>query len=303
MSTSPIGLRVAGRRRFRLRNVFRIGLAIASLLVVAAFTSGLNDLDAAESDTRTEPVGIRPVTTDPPATPTSPPDQQTATSPRADGPLVPPPADLCDALPPNECAAPPDELLQAALSPDTVPSCTIEAEHDPQGSTSVVAASGLPAGVDGSLRFLVEVEDGLAIDGGCFAEAVAAILNDSRGWGGDGEFMFGLVDDGEFDFRVVLASPDTTNRLCYPMRTAGKYSCRNGNRVVLNVMRWETGTEEYANDLGIYRQYLVNHEVGHFLGHGHRSCPGPGEVAPVMMQQTKGLRECLLNGWPTVDER
>ena len=131
---------------------------------------------------------------------------------------------------------------------------------------------------------------------------LAMILNDPAGWGGDGSLAFQPTADDAWDLRLVLASPELTDRLCYPMRTGGKYSCRNRETVALNLARWESGTEEYSANLDIYRQYLVNHEVGHFLGHGHRRCPGPGELAPVMMQQTKGLEVCLLNGWPISDE-
>lgn len=198
-----------------------------------------------------------------------------------------------------------EAVVPAALE-DEVPaerSCRLAGPHLPQGTSSTIVSDYAAPQATRVIRFSIEVENGLAIDGECFAKTVAGILNDPEGWGGNGDLAFQPVSDGTWDFRLVLASPGMTDRLCFPMRTGGKYSCRNRETVALNLARWESGTHEYSANLDIYRQYLVNHEVGHFLGHSHRRCPGSGELAPVMMQQTKGLGECLLNGWPTSDER
>jgi hypothetical protein len=74
-------------------------------------------------------------------------------------------------------------------------------------------------------------------------------------------------------------------------------------RAVLNLMRWRHGAPAFRGNMTMYRRYLVNHEVGHVLGHSHRSCHASGARAPVMMQQTKGVGSCRANGWPLAWER
>ena len=142
----------------------------------------------------------------------------------------------------------------------------------------------------------VEVEDGVDVDRAAFAEAVLATLNDDRSWGHGGRLTFARTD-GDADVVVVLASPQTSARLCRPLQTFGKLSCRSGQRAVLTSYRWLLGTPEFP-DLAVYRQYVVNHEVGHVLGHGHEQCGGAGRLAPVMQQQTKRVAPCRPNAWP-----
>lgn len=167
------------------------------------------------------------------------------------------------------------------------------------GQAQVVPGSA-PAPGPGPVRTVrVEVEGGLPVDGPAFAEFVLATLNDPRGWGRDGAMSFARTDGGA-EIVVVLASPDTSAALCRPLRTGGRLSCRNGPRAVLTHYRWVLATPEYGDDRTAYRRYLVNHEVGHFLGYGHVGCPGPGAPAPVMQQQTKGLLGCAPNSWPYI---
>jgi hypothetical protein len=153
------------------------------------------------------------------------------------------------------------------------------------------------------IRYDVRVEDGLAVDPDEAAVLIQGVLDDARSWRGTRRWRFELVPAGQTaTLHAYIVTPTTTDRLCAPYLTRGQVSCQNGNRVVLNAKRWLLGADSYGSDLRNYRRYLVNHEFGHALGKHHVGCPGPGRLAPVMMQQTKGLGACRKNPWPQATE-
>ncbi len=210
--------------------------------------------------------------------------------------------------PPTETTPERDAELDPGTEPvlQTEPdplACLVEQQGTTIGNLRVIAGQRESSGGLVVRRFRVEVEDGLPVDGDCFARFVEDTLWDPRSWGGTGEVGFIRVDDASHDFRVILASPDEVDRLCAPLRTGGIFSCRNGNRIVINFWRWQNGAAPFADDLVTYRRYMINHEVGHRLGHRHTSCPGAGLPAPAIMQQTKGVSPCVPNGWPLPSER
>ena len=171
------------------------------------------------------------------------------------------------------------------------------------GTLSIVDGSSGVYGSGPLQRFVVEVEDGIGVDGAAFAEAVTQTLGDPRSWGNGGRMSFQRVGAAEaaadhYDFRVSLVSPGSMERYCPGVGTGGYTSCRYGERAVINLARWATAVPHYDGDLATYRPYVINHEVGHALGNGHQPCPGPGQVAPVMQQQTLGLDGCVKNAWP-----
>ena len=182
-----------------------------------------------------------------------------------------------------------------ARSPSPAPTPVVQSAS---GVLAVVSDTGPASGPGTPTAYVVEVESGLGIDPQAFARDVDRVLTDPRSWGAGGRRAVHRVAGGEPAFRVSLVSPTTADRLCAPLQTNGYFSCGNRGRAVLNVARWLTGADAYAGDLASYRQYLVNHEVGHLLGRGHEPCPGPGSRAPVMLQQSKGLDGCTANSWP-----
>ncbi|MDT0307680.1 DUF3152 domain-containing protein [Streptomyces sp. DSM 44917] len=194
-----------------------------------------------------------------------------------------------------------DELLHTMFRMD--PEATGSGELVPVGGSD--PASDPDAAT--VYRYRVDVESGLGLDGEFFAEMVHRTLNDERGWGNGGERGFARVSGGDYDFVITLASPGTTAEWCALSgldTTEDNVSCDSASteRVMINAWRWSRGAETYGEDIAGYRQMLVNHEVGHRLGYNHVLCPGEGEPAPVMMQQTKFLETegltCTPNPWP-----
>lgn len=144
--------------------------------------------------------------------------------------------------------------------------------------------------------YTVFVQRGLGLQREAIAKKIDTTLGDKRGWT-RGAVRFQRVEANANTF-IYIASPDATDELCSPLQTEGKVSCCNGQRVVLNVERWNKGVIHWPGSVATYRQMLINHEMGHRIGKGHQNCRGAGTKAPVMQQQTYGLQKCLANSWP-----
>lgn len=136
-------------------------------------------------------------------------------------------------------------------------------------------------------------------DLGHFAAVAAGTLNDHRGWGLGGALAFRQVPSGG-DFTLILAAPAVVGAQA---GCDAFYSCRVGRNVYINDDRWRTATATWPHGVATYQQYVITHEVGHWLGLGHRSCPAGGRLAPTMQQQSISLQGCRSNMWPLISER
>lgn len=179
------------------------------------------------------------------------------------------------------------------------------------GTFRVIPGHSAVVGTGTVHRYSIEIENGITgIDVSQFAAMVQSVLSDKRSWAGHGGVALQRVDSGPIDFHVSLTSAMTVRAFCgydIPIETscfspAG--SNQPVNRVVLNDARWVRGDPAYVGDLNAYRIYMINHEDGHALGHQHaHECLANG-LAPVMMQQTIGLKSavtnqlCSANPWP-----
>lgn len=197
---------------------------------------------------------------------------------------------------PAPTAAPTPRSTAPKPTPEPTP-VTIPASGT--GRLVTVPGTAGPTGPGTRMTYRLEIEGGLPLDGAAVAAQVQRTLTDPRGWQPIEHVAF-VRTPGPASFELILASPAMVDRLCYPLDTVGQLSCRNGNRVILNAKRWVDAVPWYRGHLDDYRAYLVNHEVGHRLGHGHEGCPAPGAPAPVMVQQSKSLYGCAPNSWPSI---
>jgi hypothetical protein len=206
--------------------------------------------------------------------------------------------------PSEAVASSPSPVLRA---PGAVPSAGT-------GGFGYDARSGPVLGRAGELRrYRVAVESGSNEDAAEFALAVQTALAGPGSWVDSGRLRLQQVPGAApRDFTVYLATARTAGRMCadggVDIRVGGRpyTSCRAPGQVIINLDRWRLSVPHFVSagvPLAVYRTYVVNHEVGHQLGHRHERCPGAGRPAPVMMQQTLFLNGCRVNQWPYLDGR
>ncbi|MEU4530740.1 DUF3152 domain-containing protein [Micromonospora ureilytica] len=227
-------------------------------------------------------------------------EQIGAPPPLVAGPLPP----SADPSPADVVPSSPPPLLRV---PGAVPSAgTGRFGHD--------VRSGPVLGRAGELRrYRVAVESGSDEDAAEFAQAVQVALAGPGSWVDSGRLRLQQVPGAApRDFTVYLATARTAGRMCaeggVDIRVGGRpyTSCRAPGKVIINLDRWRLSVPHFVSagvPLSVYRTYVVNHEVGHQLGHRHERCPGAGRPAPVMMQQTLFLDGCRVNPWPYVGGR
>jgi hypothetical protein len=179
------------------------------------------------------------------------------------------------------------------------------------GEFGFARGEGAVLGGSGPLRrFRVGVERGIPEDPDQLARFVDDTFGAEQGWTAGGEVRFQRVPDGAgHDFTIYLVTSATAAGMCAQAGLdvvgsglpEGGVSCQTPGRVILNLSRWRLSVPQYVArevPLATYRRMLVNHEVGHELGYVHEACPGSGQPAPVMQQQTLDLAGCQPNPWP-----
>jgi len=124
-----------------------------------------------------------------------------------------------------------------------------------------------------------------------FARDVAICLADPDGWESKGYHFVQVKSNAHVHIHLTSIKG---------LKAAGcdhTLSCAElgGRDMHINEHRWRHGTKRSGQDLNGYRQYVISHEIGHILGFDHVKCPGKGQPAPIMLQQTLGLHGCLPN--------
>lgn len=137
-----------------------------------------------------------------------------------------------------------------------------------------------------------------------FENKIFRTLNSPEGWPRAGvtfRFANAQPDTAQCDFTLWLSQASLVPS--FSSYCSVEYSCRVGNAVIINQSRWNEPTPAWLNgggNLENYRTMVLNHEVGHRLGHmdNENVCASPNGPAPLMQEQSISLRGCSIRWWP-----
>jgi hypothetical protein len=206
------------------------------------------------------------------------------------------------------------------------------------GNLTVVPGKSDPIGAGPTRWVRIEIEDGVPIDPDILTPYVMSILGDAQGWTAHGRVSFGRTDgvaDIRIVFAspktaeglcarphdpatVDVAPPDVPGGVPLPQVSPSQTapsssvassaspsaspakapSCAEQGVVVVSAYRWAAGIRGFDEDMGAWRDFMINHPIGHLLGEPDVLCGGTGQLAPVMQNQELDITPCEPNGWP-----
>lgn len=185
--------------------------------------------------------------------------------------------------------------LEAIKTPDIQSPAWLKAQD------VATAAASQAAAAKRTVTYSVTTRGTVTADMAEFRSQANATLNDSRGWARFGAVFTEVASGGNF----ILVLSEASQLPSFSSGCSADYSCRVGQYVIINQDRWLGATSSWNNAGGSirgYRDMVVNHETGHWLGHNHQTCGGAGQAAPVMQQQSIDLQGCSFNAWPLASE-
>ncbi|MBT1161592.1 DUF3152 domain-containing protein [Bifidobacterium sp. SO1] len=136
-----------------------------------------------------------------------------------------------------------------------------------------------------------------------FANTVFSTLNNVKGWPRAG-VTFEQTSEADCDIADMDIIPSQAKYMTdFSPSCSVEYSCRVDQQVIVNLDRWNGSVDSWLDaggTLARYREMVVNHEVGHRLGHidNETTCAGTGQRAPLMQEQSMHLDGCVPNEWP-----
>jgi hypothetical protein len=143
--------------------------------------------------------------------------------------------------------------------------------------------------------------------GAGFGPEVDRILADPRGWLKYGYHF--VRDAARPDVHIRLETPSRADALCNGLRGLSCWRPR-ARDIIIHEGNWNGGSRSEL-PLRRYHNYVINHEVGHFLGLEHQQCPkaecerrgvAAGACpASIMQQMSRGpdhIAPCVESDWP-----
>ena len=193
------------------------------------------------------------------------------------------------------CFTPQLHATPARLEAVNVPKIATPAWLSAQGAQSQTAGAR-------EVTYVVAIKGNVTASFDEFTSQVNHTVNGPEGWSRLGIRFVRVESGGQFTVWLSEASqvPSFSPGGCDAI-----VSCTVGNNVIINETRWVNGADSWnaaGGSLRNYRHMVVNHETGHWLGHGHEYCSGPGQPASVMQQQTIDMQGCAPNSWPLSHE-